>query len=159
MEEVVNLKKGIKLAFEQLTYDFEDCLKNMKEDAKKQHIETTKVLTDIQKKITEGKTTTKSSSKSSVKPKVSIPAASSSSSDAPSDIPHTATFSAHSLPKEHCKPKHHLRTAYQCKPRVLFMGDSLAHNSKFREIEIVTNTTIKTAKSYSSAWDKSARYK
>ena len=48
---------------------------------------------------------------------------------------------------------------YQCKPRVLYVGDSLAHNANVRHIDLVTNTTIKTAKAYSSAWDASARFK
>ena len=39
------------------------------------------------------------------------------------------------------------------------VGDSLAHNANYRRIEAVTNTTVKTTKAYSSAWDKSARYK
>jgi hypothetical protein len=42
---------------------------------------------------------------------------------------------------------------------VLYVGDSLAHNANVREVEVVTNTTIKTAKAYSSAWDVSARFK
>ena len=39
------------------------------------------------------------------------------------------------------------------------VGDSLAQNTNWHLAEIVTNTTIKTAKAYSSVWDKSARYK
>ena len=47
---------------------------------------------------------------------------------------------------------------YQSKARVLFDGDSVAHNVEFRKLEIVTNTTIKTAKAYSSAFDKDAKF-
>ena len=35
----------------------------------------------------------------------------------------------------------------------------MAHNLGFRKVEIVTNTTLKTAKAYSSVWDKNARFK
>ena len=41
---------------------------------------------------------------------------------------------------------------------MLIVGDSLVHNSNFRLLESVTNTTIKTAKAYSSAWDNTARF-
>ena len=48
---------------------------------------------------------------------------------------------------------------YEQKPKVLLVGDSLAHNSNFNRLEVVTNTTIKTAKGYSSVWDINATYK
>ena len=57
--------------------------------------------------------------------------------------------------KENVKPV----TKYQLKPRVLIVGDSIAHNLEFRKVEIVTSTTIKTAKAYSSVWNKNARFK
>ena len=42
---------------------------------------------------------------------------------------------------------------------MLFVGDSIAHNTNFRKLEIVTKSTIKTAKAYSSVFDNSARFK
>ena len=50
-------------------------------------------------------------------------------------------------------------TAYQRKPRVLLLGDSIAHNANFRAVEEFTHTTIKTSKAYGSVWDKDARFK
>ena len=50
------------------------------------------------------------------------------------------------------------RSKYQLKPRVLMVGDSVAHNANFRVIEKATNTTIKTAKAYSSRSDNTARF-
>ena len=51
------------------------------------------------------------------------------------------------------------RTQYQRKKRVLVVGDSLAHNTNFRKVEIGTRSTIKTAKAYSSIYDDAAKYK
>ena len=45
------------------------------------------------------------------------------------------------------------------KPKVLLVGDSLAQKLNFNHAEVVTNTTIRTAKGYSSAWDKDAKFK
>ena len=39
------------------------------------------------------------------------------------------------------------------------IGDSIAHHTNFNFVERVTHSTIKTAKAYSSAWDKDARFK
>ena len=39
------------------------------------------------------------------------------------------------------------------------VGDSVAHNTNFRIVEKVTNSTIKTAKAYSSTWNERARFK
>ena len=51
------------------------------------------------------------------------------------------------------------KTEYQRKPRLLLVGDSIAHNINFRKLEQVSNTTVKTSKAYSSVWDKDARFK
>ena len=50
------------------------------------------------------------------------------------------------------------RTKYQMKPRVLLVGDSIAHNLYFRNIEEITSTTMKTAKAYSTVKDQKARF-
>ena len=50
------------------------------------------------------------------------------------------------------------KTRYQKKQRILLIGDSIAHNLQFRNVEEVTNTTVKTAKSYSSTHDTNARF-
>ena len=48
---------------------------------------------------------------------------------------------------------------HQLKPRLLLVGDSILHNTNFNIIERVTNSTIKTSKAYSAAWDNGARFK
>ena len=44
------------------------------------------------------------------------------------------------------------------KPKLLCVGDSIAHNAEIPHIEKVTKSRIRTEKSYSSINDKSARY-
>ena len=41
----------------------------------------------------------------------------------------------------------------------MLIGDSIAHNANFRDVEWFTNSTLKTSKAYSSVWDKDARFK
>ena len=50
------------------------------------------------------------------------------------------------------------RTTYLNKPKLLYVGDSIAHNADIAHIEKVTKSRIRTEKSYSSIHDKSARY-
>ena len=50
------------------------------------------------------------------------------------------------------------QTYFESKPPVLFVGDSVGHNTNFRTLEIVTNTTIKTARAYSSSKDIIAKF-
>ena len=50
------------------------------------------------------------------------------------------------------------KSAFLSKPKVLYIGDSLAHNAQFRIIEIATNCRIRTVKAYSSVHDTKARW-
>ena len=51
------------------------------------------------------------------------------------------------------------KTAFQAKPKVLFVGDPIAQKLNFRKMEVVTKTTIKTAKGYGSGWEERAKKK
>ena len=51
MEEFLKFKSGIKLVMEQLLADFENTMKELKDEIKKQKIETTKAIIDLQHKI------------------------------------------------------------------------------------------------------------
>ena len=61
--------------------------------------------------------------------------------------------------RKHDKKDHKPTSKYLLKPRVLLIGDSIAHNANYRAVEKVTNSTIKTSKAYSSVWDNEARFK
>ena len=162
MEEVQTLTNTMKEVLEQFANDVEDHLNDIKEDVKKQNVGTANALSiltreaiKLQESTTNQPQSTSVSSSSppcaSSKPKVankSTPSAPEASSLTPKDT----------MPSKQTNHKKR-RTIYQQKPKVLLVGDSLAHNSNFNKLEVVKNTTIKTAKGYSSVWDKNARYK
>ena len=171
-EEVINLKSGMKQVIEQLINDFEDTMKDLKDEMMKQHEETTKAIKNLKDTMVNSRSKLKHNTKSTAEtPSTSSPSerASTPTPASPTKSSETSngskTFHPKSKPKtengntQKPKPARSVKTKYQCKPRVLLVGDSLAHNSNFNKIEAVTNTTIKTAKAYSSAFDNSARYK
>ena len=139
-----------------MTYDFEEIIKGLKDDARKQNTEVLKALSSLQEKVE-----TKNETQPGVSPKVTSPPTSSLPPSAVASPPKKS--SSHPEPKKpgkgRSKTNSKRKTYYQRKSRVLYVGDSLAHNANVREVEVVTNTTIKTAKAYSSAWDASARFK
>ena len=51
MEKVINMKKSMKKLFAQMIDDFEEGVKNFKDDTKKENNETTKVLMKLVKKV------------------------------------------------------------------------------------------------------------
>ena len=44
------------------------------------------------------------------------------------------------------------------KPKVLYIGDSVAHNANFNIVEAETNVRVRTVKAYSSVYDKKAKW-
>ena len=175
MEEMINFKNGMKLVLEHMVSDFVDTMKDLKEEVTKQNEATTKAIMDLQNKIENSNNTpsskdneavketksTQPKAPSSAKASLSPPKASSSSSKTPSVPPPKAKAKPAAGPNAVKTPyqKKKQSTEYQAKPRVLYIGDSIAHNSNFRNLEKITNTTIKTSKAYSSVWDKDARFK
>ena len=62
-------------------------------------------------------------------------------------------------PSKEPKPTQKKRkTKYLQKPKVLYVGDSVAHYANFAFIEKDTNSRIKTVKAYSSVEDTKARW-
>ena len=156
-EEITSIKEVFKEALEQVTNNFGDIIVEMKNDNEKYHVKTSTALSTIQNKI---KNVTAFLKQKDV-PKVS---AESSSFKQPSSS--SSSSAARPPPQEECRPeinksekRKQKQTKYQSKPRILVVGDSLAHNTNFRRIEVVTNTTIKTVKAYSSVRDESSRFK
>ena len=161
MEEMLSLKKGVKAILEQFTYDVEDHLKELKEDFKKDNLETKNAITIVAREVMKIQKSDEprcslppsSSMPSSTKPSSPLPA---TTSQPPSEAKQTEDSSKTKSQKQNKKFK---KTTYQSKPRVLMVGDSLVQNLHFNNIEIVTNTTIKTARAYSSVYDDGARFK
>ena len=58
------------------------------------------------------------------------------------------------------RPQHYKKkkTSYMNKPKVLYIGDSIAHNADFAHIEKESKTRIRTVKAYSSVNDRRAKW-
>ena len=58
------------------------------------------------------------------------------------------------------RPQHYKKrkTSYLNKPKVLYVGDSIAHNADFAHIEKESKTRIRTVKAYSSVNDRRAKW-
>ena len=126
--------------FGQMLGDFEDGMKEVREEAIKYNVETSKALSRLEVKV--DKLTSRP--KQRVQSKVGPPSAPPASSGTPKQSSSSTSAANAHINKDKRKQKR--KTDYQCKPRVLFIGDSLAHNTNFNKLEVVTNTTIKTAK-------------
>jgi hypothetical protein len=74
----------------------------------------------------------------------------------PSPLPSTAGPTLTS--KKPSRTTRRKKNAYLSKPRVLYVGDSIAHNVAIKHIEQKTETRITTRKGYSSVCDKRARF-
>ena len=141
---------------EQVISDFSDIVTDLKDDKNKKNLETKNVLNNIQKQA--GTARKQSPQSTTTKPPVQNPTES-STPFATASSPASSSAKSSTKGPEFVHTSKQAKTEYQCKARVLLVGDSLAQNSDFRKLEAVTNTTIKTAKAYSSIWDNAARYK
>ena len=151
MEQVASLQKGVKENFLQVTTEFEEIIKNMENTAEKRQKQMMKVISNLQNKLDEALSTSNAKKKD---PKASLSQPAKQSSDIPPP-PSSSSASSNNLDSGSRQKK----TEYQRKQRLLLVGDSLAHNTNFNKLEVVTNTTIKSAKAYSSVFDNSARFK
>ena len=162
VEEVLNMKRTMKDIIGQLIDEFEDNMSNMREENTKSMTNTAKNLQNIQNKIDVLISRTNTTHQQS--------AASSNNSPKSSNIFSSTTSKsneAQSTQNSYAENKHvgskssesKKKTNFQRRPKVLMVGDSVAHNTNFRIVEKVTNSTIKTAKAYSSVLDEKARFK
>ena len=142
IQELLNVKKTMKDIFAQLIDDFENGMKEVKDDITKHNIKTTEAVKNLEKKID------------------TLTAGTKPVEEATNDNNIKASEENKSVNK--AKPyvkQGNARSKYQMKPRVLMVGDSVAQGANFRVIEKHTNTTIKTSKAYSSKCDNTARFK
>ena len=141
--------------------DFEDGMNEVKDEARKHYSETTKALVKLQQKV---ENTHKLKSPCTSKEKSSIEPTSVKTSSQKTSVPPKDTFVVGDTSKKakdtaNNNPMKKPRSRYQQKPRVLVVGDSIAHNTHFNIAERVTHTTIKTSKACSSALDNAARFR
>ena len=62
------------------------------------------------------------------------------------------------VPKNRRKSQIKPKTAYQARRKVLYVTDSVGRNIEFPKVELETKCTIKTAKAYSAAYNKDAKW-
>ena len=140
-QEINKLKSYLGEVFDHFANLMEDSFKAHKDDNESKHDNIKKVLATIKADKIDNNLHEMSSS----------PLSSSS-------VPRSS--SPRKEPKQKSNIKQAKRTTpYLNKPNVLLVGDSLSQNLHFRRIETITNTTIKTAKAYSSVWDERAKFK
>ena len=157
MKEIINLKRTVKEILTQFSFDSEEQMTEIKDSAASQNIQTANALHILTKEIIE------------IKEHVKTPVSTSSCSDTSSvNSSPTRTSSeaskatAPTAPSLSVKDKKNAgvkKTPYQARPKVLYVGESLAQRTDFRRMEIRTKTTIKTAKGYGSVWEADARNK
>ena len=78
-------------------------------------------------------------------------------SGSPATMPSSTSSAAPTLPP---RPTSFKKRKTQCliKPKVLMIGDSIAHNANFSQIEKQTKSRVRTVKAYSSSCDSKARW-
>ena len=141
-KELLSIKKTMKDIFAQIIDDFENEMKEVKDDITKHNIQTTEAVKNLEKKID------------------TLIAPIQPMKESTNDENNLAGEEHESNTKRKPSEEHvNMSSKYQKKPRVLMVGDSVAHSANFRIVEKATDTTIRTAKAYSSNWDKNVRFK
>ena len=163
-EELEILKKDIKGAFIELANVVETCINNLKEDNNEKCKTLANTVIKLHSKVVKlGKVTVNSNPKlkddikSSNNPKSKMNKTDENikKKKKPEDPPQVtsskvSTKASKPSPTSISKPKQ--------KPKVLFVGDSVGHTANLRVLENFSNVQIKSARAYSSAYDKTARW-
>ena len=154
MEELMDLKRRVKSSFDQFSKDMNTTIANTEEITKAAYKNVDSRLGNLEHNMRKEASTPKVAQPSQQKP--SMPA--SSATRSPPVL--SSTPSSHAVPTLTPRPAHYKRkkSRFLQKPKVLYVGDSVAHNAYFANIEIETNSRIKTTKAYSSVRDGSARW-
>ena len=164
MGEVLDMKKFFKDILKQFTYDVEDHINKVKEETKKQNESTANGLSILGKeilKLREGVKDEVGPVKAVSEPLYKEPERSTPNSkltepyvsivSAPPSVNNSSKDTSPKITKK--------KSRYQQKPRILMVGDSLLHKTNFRHLERATQSTIRTAKGYSSARDNDIKFK
>ena len=56
------------------------------------------------------------------------------------------------------EPQRKQKSIFMSQPKVLYVGDSVGHTASASKVEFMSNCRIRTARAYSSAYDKQARW-
>ena len=153
MEEILHLKEGLKLAFEQLSDEIRGKFEIFESDSNRKDEAIKSAFFSMNTQIVNLEKTTAGAlnSISSSRPK---------SSQATTPPPPPATWTSGLGPAAPARPvrSKRKRSVYLQKPKVLFIGDSVGHNANFASLEKGSKSRIKTVKAYSSVEDSNARW-
>ena len=157
MEEVVNLRKGMKGSFEQLAEDFGKTLNEMHERAEERDFENKEMIKKLTEKVQQFENNSKNAfiALSNNVPSTQGPPTVKACSKPVVPEPQTAPY-PEPLPKASIQQRK--KSKYLQKPKVLFIADSVGRNVEFRKVEKASNVRITTKKAYSSVKNKNARW-
>jgi hypothetical protein len=161
MEEILDLKKGLKVAFEKLSDEIQIKYEVIENDNKQSDSNIKSVFDEFTKKLgnlVNVPTAAKKSAPRSSPLPVPTPGDKASHSTPPPPPPPPPTSNAGMAPPSKPAPSRKRKTAYLQKAKVLYVGDSLAHNVNLRLLEQDTKTIIKSIKAYSAVEDLKARW-
>ena len=158
MEEVLDMKKGVISSFEKLSEEMRENYDLFVSEAKRKDAIAAERIKALEDKIEAGfKDKSKSKHESSESAGQSVGSKSPSSPPPPPTQPLPTPPPSSDVPR---RPAHFNKgkTMHLQKPKVLYIGDSVAHNVNFASLEKKTNSRIKTVKAYSSVRDSRARW-
>ena len=151
LDEIQGLKTQLKEALDQLAVNAKNNQQENKKNASEQKVNKTKDNLGETKKD-ESKQNDRRNKNSNQKP--SAPQNTPSPSTTTGNPSSTSPRPAPSRPTHFRKKK----TSYLRNPKILFVGDSVAHNANFARVEKETKTRIRTVKAYSSVNDQRAKW-
>ena len=168
MEEVITFKKDVKASFAKLTGDIKEVFNDLDKVTNVKDEETKNSLDEIKVKIHNLEKHAgifENTKRIPVSVPPPIPSPSNSVPPAPSVItsspslstPPPVSMKSTSQTTESNKMFANTKTKFLNKPKVLYIGDSVAHNNDFRNLERATKTRICTKRAYSSVKDGRAR--
>ena len=154
MEELSKLKTSLNGAFNHLGNGIQENFDKLADDNKNESGTIKAALASIHNKVIrmENVQTVRSETLPSG-PSVPQPSA-----PPPTTGPLPSTSAPSSAPVRPSAPRRKPKTVYISKPRVLYVGDSIAHNVEIKHIENRTGSRITSKKAYSSIHCKKARW-
>ena len=155
MEVVFELKESLKGAFEHFANGLQDNFDDFAEENRKKNDSLKAVITSIHNKVERiQQVQNRRGDQISSGPSVSQPTIPPKLPTVPPPPPQTSSTAPTAQKTSNKRPK----TNFLQKPRVLYVGDSIAHNVPKKHLEDKTGTRMVAKKAYSSTYDKEAKW-
>ena len=152
--DLENLKRGIEGSFKELAGAIKESIDNLEEGTKSGFLNMYTKIENIEQKVC-GKSNVHSASPSIPAPE--LPPSSAAKTQCPPNNPRPRPATTDNISGAP-PPTRKRKSKYLSKPKVLYIGDSIAHNAEFGNLEFATNSRIRTMKAYSSAYDVKAKF-